>query len=213
MPSRSQHICNCHFRIQSQLFVLYIFLSLLYTRTHFLSELNKFFTWICIFTILCVLWKIPLKNGMFLYFRYIIYIGIEHIPLFVLWFQFWISFSIFSGCSSSAAWNTNIQNIVYFAVAIKLLCGKYVTYSPICAYVSSVCARFYFSSFFFFLFIESYRKWILNVIDEGNKKKKTCQRHIFKKDKKKTGIFIFDAFKRKELGEDIFRQPNEMVER
>lgn len=65
--------------------------------------------------------------------------------------------------------------------------------------VVCMCEILFF--FVFFFFIESHRKWILNVIDEGNKKKKkTCQRHIFKKDKKKKLEFLYLTHSNERIG-------------
>lgn len=95
---------------------------------------------------------------------------IDDIPLFVLWFQFWISFPISRDrLQPSRQIYTLMRKRHFFccfaiavaAAAIKWLYGKYVTHTLEFHIKLMLC------TFFHAFFYPILQKWISNVIDEG----------------------------------------------
>lgn len=119
------------------------------------------------------------------------------IPLFVLWFQFWISFSIFWALVFSP--RVKYKHIVYFAVAIKWLCGKCVTHIRrfvhttlalcVCEYVRHV----WDSIFFCFLPFLSLNPAEMDIKCDwrGQPRKKRAIATFTKKKKKKKQEFLY----------------------
>lgn len=100
----------------------------------------------------------------------------EHIPLFVLWFQFGISFSIFSFARlhpDAAAITKNELYVCVFCsnkMIVRKICYIFAGlkhYVFVCMHEFSFAPVSWVSCFYSSFFNRIPTKWILNVIDEG----------------------------------------------
>lgn len=209
-----------HFRIRSQLFALHIFAfarslafsfktySHTHIQTHALSLCpNKinFSLEFAFSPFLCVMRKIPKPNHFFYCCCSCCYcccticmcMETEH-RFHCLYYGFNFEFHFqFSGCSSSArAWNTKILYI--FCSGNKVIVRKmcYTCSVCVCVSMSSMCEILFLVLSHFFHWI--LQKWILNVIDEGNREKNVP--HFPRRRRRKIRNSYIRRIRTKEIG-------------